>query len=213
MMHHSRALILKKEAWGESGWRLTALTAEFGKIRLLAQGARKHGAKLQGHLEPGSVTELSFVTGRGGWRLTTARLAFFPVSTRASFAKLQSLAVILATLDANLLEERDRAAELLRMTEDAIGALEAGEDAASARLLGMWFQARFTAFLGLFPSPVSPEGRSIPQLRSLLARAPDALRLGEFDPGVLERELSWLLQRTGGALISVGPVSSAVSRI
>ena len=98
MMHHTEALILKKDEWGEADWLITALSADFGKIRLLAQGARKHGAKLQGHLEPGSVSGLSFVVGRNGYRLTGARLAAFPTAVRGSLSKTRALNIILQAL-------------------------------------------------------------------------------------------------------------------
>lgn len=209
MMHHSRALILRKDEWGEADLRITALTSGFGKIRLLAQGARKHGAKLQGHLEPGAISDISFVIGRNSYRLTTARLAVFPRAGMDSFPKLAAHAAILGVLDANLLEERDHAAELLEMTEVALLALERADDPATVRRLLVWFPARLLLFLGMFPSPLSPEARAVPSLPDFVACSPVSLNENAFEPEVLERELAWLLRRLGDAFAAMEPVSAA----
>lgn len=209
-MYHSRALILRKEGWGESDLHLTALTADFGKIRLLAQGARKHGAKLQSHVEPGSVSDISFVIGRNGYRLTTARLEIFPIHSWNSLDKLRALMGMLVVLDQNLLEEKDNAAELLRFLEELIGALESAENSDAVRRLGVWFHARLVVFLGVFPSPRSPEARSVRTLQGILAYSPAAAAQADFPPEMLERELDWLTRHLGGVFFSSGTVSAAL---
>ncbi|MBI4132094.1 MAG: recombination protein O N-terminal domain-containing protein [Candidatus Sungbacteria bacterium] len=202
-MHHSRALILKKEAWGEADWRVTALSADFGKIRLLAQGARKHGAKLQGHLEPGAISEISFVVGRNGYRLTTARLEVFPDKSRNFLEKLAALLALLETLDRNLLEERDQARELLATAEAALAILETARDSAAIRRGAVWFHARLLIFLGLFPSPLSPEAGTISALREFAVSPPSLLGAIETEPVMLERELAWLTRRLGSAFTPI----------
>lgn len=213
MMHHTEALILKREEWGEADWLVTALAEDFGKIRLLAQGARKHGAKLQGHLEPGSVSGLSFVVGRNGYRLTGARLAAFPAAVRDSLSKTRALDTILQTLDANLLEERDRAPELFRLAEETLGALAAAEHLAAMRRLTAWFHTRLAVLLGVFPSPHSPEARLMPSLLKIAECPPARLDASGLEPDALERELSWLIQKLGGGFAATGPVSAGAQAI
>lgn len=213
MMHHSRALILRKDEWGEADWLITALAADFGKIRLRAQGARKHGAKLQGHLEPGAVSDLSFVVGRGGLRLTTARLFAFPAAVRNSLPKLGALSAMLAALDQNLLEERDGAAELLAMVRGALGGLADARQPETARRVAVWFHARLAVHLGVFPSSLSPEAEAVPALLALVAEQPSALEASGLAPDALERELCWLIRRLGGSYIAPAPVSPAPSAI
>lgn len=208
-MYHSRALILRKDEWGEADCRLTALTADFGKIRLLAQGARKHGAKLQGHLEPGTVSDISFVAGRNGYRLTTARLRNFPAAARASLPKLHAHAAVLVALDQNLLEEREGARELLATAEAALGALEDAGDTAAVRRLAVWFHVQLAAFLGVFPSPLAPEAKAVPRLLALAARPPGALAAAGDDPDPLEREWAWLVRKLGGAYAAGAILHSA----
>ena len=199
MMHHTRAVILKKEEWREVDLLVTALTSDFGKIRLLAQGSRKHAAKLQGHLEPGSISDISFVVGRNGYRLTTSRLDNFFPGIRISIFKSRALAIMIKLLDDNLLEESRQAKDIFGATSEVLSALERAGDRTSARRLVIWFHLRFIGFLGLLPSPLSPEGCEI---RSLLfvAECP-VLRLDslELQDEILEKELRWLIRTLSSA--------------
>lgn len=213
MMHHTRAVILKKEEWREADWLVTAFSEDFGKIRLLAQGSRKHGAKLQGHLEPGSVAELSFVVGRNGYRLTTARLRFFPVSSRGSLTKLRALSAILVTLDVNLLEEREGAGELFAVLHETLEILEREEHVRELPKLIIWFQVHCIAFLGLLPSADAPESRHIRSLRILAGVSPAALDGLSLSRAELERELAWLQFKLGRSFESAGAVASTHSAI
>ena len=61
--YSSSAFVLKKEPIKESDRRYVFFTKDFGKISLLAQGARKIKAKLSGHLEPPVLSQIEFVVG------------------------------------------------------------------------------------------------------------------------------------------------------
>lgn len=199
-MHHTQALILRKDEWGEADWLVTALSRDFGKIRLMAQGARKHGAKLQGHIEPGSVSELSFVVGRNGYRLTTARLVHFFPEARSSLAKLGMLYLFLRLLDDNLLEERDRAGELFSLTNETLSALERGENPAAVARLAVWYQARFLNFLGFLPSVRSEEARRCSLILEF-GNVPLNEVMGRDVPlALLDLELKWLAGYLGEAV-------------
>lgn len=213
MMHHTKALILKREEWGEADWRVTAFSDDFGKIRLLAQGARKHGAKLQGHLEPGSVAELSFVIGRNGYRLTTARLRSFPTSSRSSLTKLRAESAILDFLDVNLLEEREGAGELFALLSETLGALEQTEPSGAIQRIVIWFEVRLIAFLGLLPSADAPEARHIPSLRALASQPIAAFAAPALSETELERELAWLKSKLGRSLGPAGAIAPTGSAI
>ncbi len=184
-MYHSRAIILKKDEWGEADWLVTAFTEQFGKIRLLAQGSRKHGAKLQGHLEPGSLSDISFVVGRNGYRLTTARLQVYFPTTRGSWLKFHAATMVRELLNANLFEEHERAPVLFATTAAVLGALEQSTAASMCRRLVAWFYLRFFTFLGLLPAG---SGWEAERWRLLVdfARQP----IGELEPSsVREQEL------------------------
>ena len=194
-MYHTRAIILKKEEWNEADWLVTALTEQFGKIRLLAQGARKHGAKLQGHLEPGSLSDISFVVGRNGYRLTTARVRSSFPRLRSSLSKLRVSAEILGSLEQNLWEEGESAAGVFGMAVPALEALDRAERLGTVRRIAVWFHVAFLKRLGFLPAEDSPEGRAVPSLMAFSRQPFGALGAVAADESLLLRELTWLLKR------------------
>lgn len=208
-MHHTPALILKRDEWGEGDWLVVALTPRFGKIRLRAQGARKAGAKLGGHLEPGSVSDISFVVGRGGLRLTAARLSELFPRTRASWSKLRAQVAVLAAADFNLLEEREGAGGIFSLAVSALAAIEGTERLGTVNRVLAWFQASLLRLLGLLPAPGTPEAREIP---TLLAIAGEPLgRLDEHAGGgeTLAVECRMLARQLGSAARIIMPVAAA----
>jgi DNA repair protein RecO len=208
-MRHTKALILKREEWGEADWLISALTEDFGRIRLLAQGARKHGAKLQGHLEPGSFSDISFVIGRNGYRLTIARLFEPPMAVSAPLFKLRFLAAILATLEANLLEEPGSGGELFQVARESIHALSAAEGLGDSRRIFVWFTVRFLRCLGLLPSPFVAEGRMMPSLVELVRQPGMTALVAGSDPARLEDELSRLCRELTSAVRVIFPPAFA----
>ncbi len=70
----TQAIILSRTNYGEADRILTVLTPR-GKYSLLAKGVRKERSKLAGGIELLSVSELSFLRGRGEMQtLTSSRL-------------------------------------------------------------------------------------------------------------------------------------------
>ncbi|MDO8600346.1 MAG: DNA repair protein RecO [bacterium] len=126
-MYFTHAVILKKEPTGEADLMLTAFTKKYGKIRLLAQGARKEGAKLKGHCEPGTHVFLGFVTGKNIYRLVEAdTIETFPVIAQ-SFKKMKARGWIFDFVERHTMEDLRGEAEdfflalvkFLRDLEDA----------------------------------------------------------------------------------------------
>lgn len=91
--------MLNKIPYGEYDALYDMYTKEFGKIRARAQGIRKEGAKLKGHLEPLSMTRVTFVLGKHGERLTHATLIRFFEGMRQSKEKLFAGLRIAALMD------------------------------------------------------------------------------------------------------------------
>jgi DNA repair protein RecO (recombination protein O) len=58
-------IILGRTDYGEADRILTLLTPEYGKLRLLAKGVRRIKSKLAGGIELFSVSQLTFIKGRG----------------------------------------------------------------------------------------------------------------------------------------------------
>lgn len=61
----SQAIILSRTDYGEADRILTMLTPDYGKLRALARGVRKVKSKLAGGIELFSVSEITFIKGRG----------------------------------------------------------------------------------------------------------------------------------------------------
>jgi DNA repair protein RecO (recombination protein O) len=59
------AIILGRTDYGEADRILSLLTPEYGKLSLLAKGVRRVKSKLAGGIELFSVSEITFIKGRG----------------------------------------------------------------------------------------------------------------------------------------------------
>jgi len=60
------AIILARTDYGEADRILTLLTPDYGKLSLLAKGVRRVKSKLAGGIELFSVSDITFIKGRGG---------------------------------------------------------------------------------------------------------------------------------------------------
>lgn len=61
----TNGIILNRINFGEADRILTVITPDYGKLRLMARGVRKVKSKLAGGIELFSISEISFITGRG----------------------------------------------------------------------------------------------------------------------------------------------------
>ena len=62
--YRCEGLTLRKAAIGEADLVVTLFTADQGKVRAVAKGARRSSSKLVGHLEPLTLARLSMARGR-----------------------------------------------------------------------------------------------------------------------------------------------------
>ena len=71
----TRGIVLARTNYGEADRIVTMLTPDNGKLRLMAKGVRRSKSKLAGGIELFSVSEISFIRGRGDIStLTSTRL-------------------------------------------------------------------------------------------------------------------------------------------
>jgi DNA repair protein RecO len=61
----TKAIILSRVNYGEADRIITMITPDYGKQRLMAKGVRKVKSKLAGGIELFSVSNISFIQGRG----------------------------------------------------------------------------------------------------------------------------------------------------
>lgn len=71
----TQAIIVSRTDYGEADRILTVLTPDHGKLRVLAKGVRRVKSKLAGGIELFSVSEITYIQGRGDiGTLVSARL-------------------------------------------------------------------------------------------------------------------------------------------
>jgi DNA repair protein RecO (recombination protein O) len=75
----TQAIILSRTDYGEADRIITVLTPGFGKLTLLARGVRRIKSKLAGGIELFSVSEITFIKGRGevGTLISTRLLKYY----------------------------------------------------------------------------------------------------------------------------------------
>lgn len=74
-IHNTQSIVLARTNFGEADRIVTFITRDYGKVRVIAKGVRKERSKLAGGIELFSVSDISFVEGRGELAtLTGARL-------------------------------------------------------------------------------------------------------------------------------------------
>lgn len=61
----TQGIMLSRTNFGEADRIITVLTPEHGKLRLMARGVRKVKSKLAGGIELFSVSDLTYITGKG----------------------------------------------------------------------------------------------------------------------------------------------------
>ncbi|HEY1835769.1 MAG TPA: DNA repair protein RecO [Candidatus Saccharimonadales bacterium] len=61
----TKGIVLSRTDFGEADRILTLLTPDYGKLRLMAKGVRRVKSKLAGGIELFSVSDITFIRGRG----------------------------------------------------------------------------------------------------------------------------------------------------
>ena len=152
--YQATGIILKGMPLGEADRLLTILTAEYGLIRAVAPGARKHQSRLRGRSELFVVNELLLVKGRSLDKITQAEtLTSYPGLSR-HLGKLCA-SQYLAELVLNLALSEQPQAELYQLLNEHLGRLESltQEAASQSLLLAHLSQAVFhiLALVGICP--------------------------------------------------------------
>ena len=129
----TRAIMLNTEAKGEYDLWCVCFTERFGKMRLLAKGARKPASKLRAALQPLSFSRIEFVHGRI-WRVVDAVLENRHEGLRADAKSMQS-ALAAAALCSRFTKEKERDAVLWKHLLEALNILNTSEGNPSASSL------------------------------------------------------------------------------
>jgi DNA repair protein RecO (recombination protein O) len=142
-------IVIGRTNFGEADRVIRVLTAERGKIGLMARGVRKIKSRSAGHLEPYGEVALSLAEGRGSLDVVTgARLVWYPHRLRDDYPALE-LTMRLTTLVDRVAAERQPAPELFHHLRETLGAIDA--DGATA-LVEAWFKLRLLQISGFRPA-------------------------------------------------------------
>jgi DNA repair protein RecO len=144
----TKGMVLTRTNFGEADRIVTLLTPDQGKIRVMAKGARKIKSKLAGGIELFSISDVTFLPGKGD------------IGTLISTRMLRHFDKIASDLNRTMLGY-ELLKRLNRATEDATGeeyynllegALTALNDGLDLALLELWFDARLLHIAGHQPN-------------------------------------------------------------
>ncbi len=145
----TKGIVLTRTNFGEADRILTLLTPDHGKRRLMAKGVRKERSKLAGGIELFSVTNISYIPGRGD--IDTL------ISTRLLKNYGQVVKDVQRTmLGYELIKRLNRATEdaageeYFNLLENTLAALD--EDTMPLELVELWFNARLLNLGGHHPN-------------------------------------------------------------
>jgi DNA repair protein RecO (recombination protein O) len=143
------AIILGRTDYGEADRILTLLTPDHGKLRLLAKGVRRVKSKMAGGIELFSVSEITFIKGRG------------EIGTLVSTRLIKHYEHIVSNLDRtmlgyDLLKKLNKAtedqpeSEYFEVLDQAFAALNDHE--IGMQIIVFWFAARLLDLNGYTPN-------------------------------------------------------------
>lgn len=145
----THAIVLSRVDFGEADRIITMLSPEYGKLSLMAKGVRRIKSKLAGGVELFSVSEISFVRGRGDvGTLVSTRLIKHYSTIIVSLERVQ-LGYELIKLLNRATEDKPEAA-YFRLLELSFAALD--DQTIDAGLIRLWFFAQLLRQEGHTPN-------------------------------------------------------------
>lgn len=146
------AIILSRTDYGEADRIVTMLTPDQGKLRLMARGVRKSNSKLAGGIELFSVSQVSYIKGRGEiGTLVSTRLVRHYGKIVQNIDRVQLGYSIIKML--NKTTEDQPEPEYFALLDKAFSALD--DSLISTELVSLWFQAQLLAQAGYMPNLLS----------------------------------------------------------
>jgi DNA repair protein RecO (recombination protein O) len=145
----TRGIVLRRTDYGEADRILTVLTPDHGKLRLMARGVRKPKSKLAGGIELFSVSDMSFIRGRGDiGTLVSTRLDKHYGRIVTDIERVRLGYDLIKMLDRATEDEPEP--EYFELLGQTLAALE--NDDVSADLIRAWFGARLLKLAGHGPN-------------------------------------------------------------
>jgi len=143
------AIILQRTDYGEADRILTLLTPDYGKLSLLAKGVRRIKSKLAGGIELFSVSQITFIKGRGEvGTLVSTRLKIHYGTIVKDLARTMAGYELIKQLNKATEEQTD--AEYFELLRDIFEALDDAQ--LPLELVRFWFAVRLLQLNGHTPN-------------------------------------------------------------
>lgn len=142
-------IVLSRTDYGEADRILTLLTPEQGKLRLMAKGVRRIKSKLAGGIELFSVTQITYMQGRGdmGTLISSRLLKYYQHIVKNIDRTMLGYDLI---KQLNKATEDQPEAEYFELLEQAFGALD--DATIDLELIRVWFSAQLLRIGGHTPN-------------------------------------------------------------
>jgi len=145
----TQTIVLARTEYGEADRILTLLTADYGKLRLMARGVRKPKSKLAGGIELFSISDITFINGRGEiGTLISARLIRHYGNIVKKIDRVQLGYDLIKVLHKSTEDEPEP--EYFTLLEQAFIALDQPDIA--VELIRFWFSAQLLRLAGHSPN-------------------------------------------------------------
>ncbi len=143
------AIVLTRTEFGEADRIITVLTPDYGKLRLMAKGVRRVKSKLAGGIELFSVSDITFIKGRGEiGTLISARLRKHYGHIVSDIERVQLGYDLIKAL--HKITEDETEGAYFTLLEQLFVALDNG--ALSGQLIECWFYAQILRLGGSEPN-------------------------------------------------------------
>jgi DNA repair protein RecO (recombination protein O) len=145
----TKGIILSRTDYGEADRIITLLTPDYGKLRLMAKGVRRIKSKLAGGIELFSVSNITFIQGRGevGTLISTRLIRHW----RHIIEKIERVQLGYELIKMlNKATEDEPETEYFELLEHAFEALD--EIQVNEALIQVWFAAQLLRFGGHTPN-------------------------------------------------------------
>lgn len=146
---NTEAIVLSRVDYSEADKIITLLTPNYGKIRLMARGVRKIKSKIAGGIELFSISEISFISGKGSLgTLISARLKDHYGHIINRLDRVQ-LGYDLIALIHKVTEDNPNQ-EYFILLQDTYKALD--DESINLLIINTWFKAQLTIMAGHKPN-------------------------------------------------------------
>ena len=151
----TKAIVLGRLNYRETDRLLTVLTPDYGKLSLIAKGARAMKSKLAGGIELFSINDIGFMTGKGEMHtLTSSRLDTYYPNILKDMARVQLGYDLLRLV--NKLTEDQPGEEYFRLLQLTLATLN--DDRIGTEVVKLWFLAQLISVSGHKPNLLTDAG-------------------------------------------------------